>query len=543
MIPAFFSLSAASASGDLVRAVVLNVWGYKGSNVSCLPELWRMKLMIRSFIVWGRDPMRLSAAITRRIAAVAFFTCMGIMVTACGKRPDASTVEPTASAAIEAPPSELREIAKEAYIYGFPMVDSYRIQYSYFVDQANPEFKGAWNQLHNVARVFTPQDKAIQTPNSDTPYSFLGADLRAEPLVISVPAISSDRYYSLQFIDMYTHNFAYVGSRATGSGAGDYLLAGPGWQGVAPEGVKSVIRSETDYAFVLYRTQLFGPDDLDEVRRIQGQYKVQPLSQFAGTTPPPAPAANFIKPLSADAQKKSPEFFGILSYLLQFTPTHSSETALMARFAKAGIVAGKPFDVAALTAEQRQAIEDGMADAWKEFAQFKAEMVDTGKKSSADGFGTREFLGNDYMMRMASAVLGIYGNSKEEANYPAYFTDSEGRPLDGASNRYTVRFEPGKLPPVNSFWSMTMYELPASLLTENPINRYLINSPMEPDLVRDADGGITLYIQHESPGKGKEANWLPAPKGPFFMVMREYWPKPEALDGTWKVPPAVRTAQ
>jgi hypothetical protein len=251
----------------------------------------------------------------------------------------------------------------------------------------------------------------------------------------------------------------------------------------------------------------------------------------------------FVEPLSAKAQKTSPEFFSILNFLLQFTPTHPSEAALMERFARTGIGAGKPFDVAALSPEQLQAVQQGMADAWMAFAQFKAEAIDTGKKSSADGFGTREFLGNDYRMRMSSAVLGIYGNSKEEANYPAYFTDSEGKPLDGASNRYTVRFEPGKLPPVKSFWSLTMYELPASLLTENPINRYLINSPMEPDLVRDADGGVTLYIQHDSPGKDKEANWLPAPKGPFFMVMREYWPKPEALDGRWKAPPAVRAAR
>jgi hypothetical protein len=448
---------------------------------------------------------------------------------------------PNASAA-SPPSSELREIIKDAYTYGFPMVDSYRIQYSYFVDRANPEYKGGWNEVHNVARVFTPQDKAIQTPNSDTPYSFLGADLRAEPLVISVPAVR-DRYYSLQFIDMYTHNFAYVGSRATGTDAGNYLLAGPRWQGTVPEGINSVIRSETDLAFVLYRTQLFGTDDLQAVKEIQAQYKVQPLSRFAGTKPPPTVAVEFVKPLSAEAQKTSPEFFGILNFLLQFTPTHSSETVLMERFAKAGIAPGQPFDVAALSSEQLQAVKDGMADAWKAFAQYKAEVIDTGKKGSADGFGTREFLGNDYLMRMSSAVLGIYGNSKEEANYPAYFTDSEGKPLDAASNRYTVRFAPGELPPVNSFWSLTMYELPASLLTENPINRYLINSPMEPGLVRDADGGVTLYIQYESPGKDKEANWLPAPKGPFFMIMREYWPKPEALDGRWKAPPAVRAAQ
>lgn len=472
-----------------------------------------------------------------------------LATTACNRNqhPAGAASDPAADPAPAAgapTPEELRGIIKDAYVYGFPMVDSYRIQYSYFVDTANPEYKGPWNRLHNVARVFTPQDKAIQTPNSDTPYSFLGADLRTEPLVISVPAMDEGRYYSLQFIDMYTHNFAYVGSRATGNEAGSFLLAGPAWQGEAPDGITSVIRSETELAFVLFRTQLFGADDLENVKAIQAQYRVQPLSQFTGTAAPPAaPPIEFMKPLSAEAQKSSPEFFSILNFLLQFAPTHPSETALMERFARAGIGAGRTFDVAALSPGQRQAVEAGMADALAAFAQYKAEMIDTGKKSSADGFGTREFLGNDYMVRMASAVLGIYGNSKEEANYPAYFVDSDGNPLDGKGNRYTVRFEPGRLPPVNSFWSLTMYELPASLLTENPIDRYLINSPMEKDLVRDADGGITLYIQHESPGKDRQANWLPAPEGPFFMVMRQYWPRPEALDGSWKVPPAVRATE
>jgi hypothetical protein len=443
-------------------------------------------------------------------------------------------------AGVRATPAELREIAKAAYIYGFPMVDSYRIQYSYFVDQANPEYKGAWNQPHSVARVYTPRDTAIQTPNSDTPYTFLGADLRAEPLVLSVPAVPKGRYYSLQFIDMYTHNFAYVGSRATGHEAGRYLLAGPTWKGAVPAGVKSVIRSETHFAFVLYRTQLLGEHDLEAVKGIQAQYLVQPLSQYTGAPAPPRVATEFPKPLSADAQKTSPEFFALLNFLLQFAPTHPSETALMERFARAGIGPGRRFEVAALSPEQRRAVEAGMADAWAAFATYKREEVDTGRKSSADGFGTREFLHNDYMARMSSAVLGIYGNSKEEANYPVYFLDSDRRPLDGATGRYTFRFAPGQLPPVNAFWSLTMYGLPASLLVDNPIDRYLINSSMEPDLLRDADGGITLYVQHESPGAGKERNWLPAPKGPFFMVLREYWPKPEALNGAWQAPPAVR---
>jgi hypothetical protein len=333
-----------------------------------------------------------------------------------------------------------------------------------------------------------------------------------------------------------------VGSRATGSKAGKYLLAGPGWLGEPPDGVNSVIRSETDFAFVLFRTQLFGPADVENVKGIQAQYGVQSLSRFTGTTPPKeAPAVQFLEPLSADAQRSAPEFFRILNFLLQFAPTHPSEAALMERFAKIGVAAGRPFDPASLSPEQRQAVKDGMTDALEAFARYKAEIVDTGKKSSADGFGTREYLGNDYMARMSSAVLGIYGNSKEEANYPIYFVDSDGRPLNGASDGYTVRFEPGKLPPVNSFWSLTMYALPSSLLTDNPIDRYLINSPMLPELVRDADGGITLYIQHSSPDPRRKANWLPAPDGPFFMVLREYWPKPEALDGSWKVPSAVRT--
>ena len=185
-------------------------------------------------------------------------------------------------------PAEARAIAKEATIYGFPLVDSYRIQYSYFVDRGGAEFKAPWNTLSNTARVYTPDDKAIQTPNSDTPYSFLGADLRAEPLVLTVPAIEKGRYYSLQFIDMYTFNFAYVGSRATGNDAGKFLLAGPDWKGETPPGIKAVIRSETEFAFVLYRTQLFDPDDIDNVKKIQAGYKVQPLSQFLGK-PAPAP--------------------------------------------------------------------------------------------------------------------------------------------------------------------------------------------------------------------------------------------------------------
>src|SRR6266480_3734869 len=374
-------------------------------------------------------------------------------------------------------PTEARTIAKEAYIYGFPLVDNYRIQYGYFVDRQNPEFKAPWNQIVNIPRVYTPADTAIQTPNSDTPYSFVGIDLRGEPIVLTVPPIEKKRYYSIQLIDAYTFNFDYIGSRATGNEAGSYMIAGPNWKGQTPKGVKKVFRAETEFVFAVYRTQLFKPDDIDNVKKVQAGYEAQTLSAFLGQpAPKAAPAIDFI--------------------------------------------------------------EQGIGDAWADFAGL-VKLFDEGKVTSGDVFGTRQFLKNNYLYRMAAAVMGIYGNSKAEAMYPVYGVDSDGKKLDGA-NRYTLRFAPGQLPPVHAFWSLTMYNLPQSLLVANPINRYLINSPMLPELKKDADGGITLLIQNESPGKEKEANWLPAPKGPFIMYMRLYWPKEEAVDGKWTAPPAKK---
>jgi hypothetical protein len=453
-------------------------------------------------------------------------------------------VTPSAPAAAQQlAPAEARAIAKEATIYGFPLVDNYRVQYSYFVDRGSDQFKAPWNTLSNTARVFTPADTAIQTPNSDTPYSALGADLRAEPLVISVPAIDKDRYYSLQFVDMYTFDFAYVGSRTTGNDAGDFLLAGPDWHGDTPPGIEQVIRSETEFAFVLYRTQLFGPDDIDNVKQIQAGYKVQPLSQFlAQPAPSAAPPVDFVKPLTPEAERTSPEFFNILNFVLGFCPPNPAETDIMARFAKLGIGPHGTFDAKALSPEMLKAVQDGMADAWATFKTYKETELDTGKLTSANAFGTREFLNGDYLARFSGAVLGIYGNSKDEAIYPLYFVDSAKKPLSGA-NRYELRFAPGDLPPVNAFWSLTLYELPSSLLSANPLNRYLINSPMLPGLKRDDDGGITLVIQHANPGPDEQANWLPARAGPFFLAMRLYWPKAAALDGRWMSPPLIQASE
>jgi hypothetical protein len=219
--------------------------------------------------------------------------------------------------------------------------------------------------------------------------------------------------------------------------------------------------------------------------------------------------------------------------VLRYSPTVPSDVELMERFAKIGVGGGLTFDPAKLSPEIKTAIEQGRADAYEAFAG-QIKLMNEGKLTSGEVFGTREYLKNNYLYRWV-ATIGIYGNSKQEAMYPVYRIDADGKPLNGA-NRYTLRFEPGKFPPVKAFWSLTMYNLPQSLLVANPIDRYLINSPMLPQMTKDADGGLTLYIQNESPGKDKESNWLPAPTGAFAMYMRLYWPEQAAMDDSWQQP-------
>ncbi|WP_135459770.1 DUF1254 domain-containing protein [Mycobacterium sp. DL99] len=430
---------------------------------------------------------------------------------------------------------QIREIAKQAYIYGYPMVDNYRIQHSYFVNHTSPQYVGGWNETHSDSRVYTPADTTVQTPNSDTPYSMLGADLRAEPLVLTVPPIEKDRYFSIQFIDAYTYNFAYAGSRTTGNGGGKFLLAGPGWTGEKPAGVDEVLHADSDFVLAVYRTQLFGPDDINNVKAIQAGYTVQPLSGFLKQQPPAAaPKVDFVAPLSIDEQKGSPKFFEELNFVLKYVPVLDSEKDLRAKFASIGIGSDGDFNAEKLSPQQRDAFQGAITDAWKEFDGLQAKVAD-GKVTSGDLFGTREILGDNYLYRMAGAVIGIYGNTKAEAMYPIFATDSTGAPLDGANN-YTYRFAPGQLPPVKAFWSLTMYRMPQSLLVANPINRYLINSPMLPSLKADPDGGYTIYIQNQSPGPDKESNWLPSSEGAFQVVERLYWPEEAALNGTWQAP-------
>lgn len=437
---------------------------------------------------------------------------------------------------------EWRAIARDAYVYGFPLIDNYRVLHSYFVDRAHSEYKGPWNQVHSMGRVFTPRDRAIQSPNSDTPYSMLGADLRAEPLVLTLPAVADGRYLSAQFVDLYTHNFAYAGTRTTGQGGGRFLLAGPDWRGETPKGVDAVYRCETDLAFVFYRTQLYRADDIENVRRIQAGYTAQTLSAYLGRpAPPPAPPIDFPTPLSRADERGSLDAFRQLNFILRFCPGHPSERDMMRRFSRIGVGPGRAFEPQALPANLREATTAGIDDAWRAYDEVVGRMASR-EVTAADLFGTRAYLGGNYLYRMVGAERGIYGQSREEAWYSGYQTDAAGERPDGALHGYSLRFGPGQVPPVDAFWSLTMYEMPTSLLYANPLDRYLINSPMQPDLRLDADGGLTLYLQHASPGPALETNWLPAPKGPFMAALRLYLPKPDAIDGRWLRPELQRTS-
>jgi hypothetical protein len=436
-------------------------------------------------------------------------------------------------------------IAEEAYIYGFPMIAAYKALYQFNVDKASGQYKAPFNQIWNDAHVFTPKDTAIVTPNSDTPYSMVQADLRAEPLVLCVPEVEKGRYYAVQLSDMYSFNYGYIGSRTTGNGPGCYMVAGRNWQGETPAGINKVFRSETQFSLVIYRTQLFDATDIDNVKKIQASYKAQTLSAYLGKpAPPPVPEIDWPKFTEAAF---TTDFPAILDFLLQFCPTVPEETALRTRFASIGIGPGKKFDFKDLSPEQKTEFGLGVKNG---FAKIDQAANEIGKQINGWRIGTaagsRAFYHGDWLLRAAAAKAGIYGNDAAEAMYPYTRNDCSGEPLDGSRQKYTLTFPAGQLPPVNAFWSVTMYDGKTQLLIENPINRYLINSPMLPGMNKSPDGSLTILIQKDAPAKADEPNWLPAPDGPIFLVMRLYWPKetpPSILppgSGSWSPPPVLQ---
>jgi hypothetical protein len=466
--------------------------------------------------------------------------------TGCAARNDA--VAQAEKHEINAPGiAETRAIAEEGFIYGLPIVMNYAVMYALSVDKNSGQYKAPFNVIKNEHRTFTYKDTAVVTPNSDTPYSSLWLDLRAEPIVISVPAVEKKRYYSVQLCDGNTYNYSYIGSRATGHAAGDYLVAGPGWHGVTPAGIKKVFRSSTEFSITIFRTQLFNADDMPNVVKVQAGYKVQPLSAYLHQpAPPAAPALNF-PPIDKESVKTN--FFQYLDFALQFAPAQPNEQAIRAKLARIGIGAGKKFNFDDIDLEHKLEVGLGMKAGE---SKIEASIASGGKDQNGwrvGGLagGDATYFNGDWLERAGLAKAGIYANDPAEAMYPLTRVDATGETLDGSTHNYTLTFPAGQYPPVNAFWSVTMYDGTTQLLIKNPINRYLINSPMLPNMKKNANGSLTIYIQKDSPGVDKESNWLPAPNGPIYLVMRLYWPKvtqPSILppgEGAWN-PPALQRA-
>jgi hypothetical protein len=449
----------------------------------------------------------------------------------------------------ELTPAEAKEIAKEAYVYSFPLVVNYKTLYAYTLDKNSPEYKGEFNVKSCEARVYTPEDKAIVTPNSDTPYCMFWSDISTEPIVFTVPEIEDYRYYSFQFIDLFTHNFAYVGTIPTGNKAGKYLIASSSWKGEKPEGITDIIYCETDLFFTIVRTQLLDENDISQVKAIQDAYQVQMLSEYLGKK------SNYVTPtIDWPKWNEGDQFteasFKYVDIVLNLTQEIEVEKALREDIAKLGIGTAEPFNFESFDEEIQEAIRAGVKEGFAEIEAFIKEHA-ADPMSSTKMFGTRTFLNqsakenynfeNMFLPRAVAADRGLYGNSAAEAMYPMYIVDAEGLPLNAAKNNYTLTIKQGDLPPVKAFWSLTMYDGKTQLLIDNPLNRYLLNSPMMDDFVMNNDGSLTIYIQKESPGAALETNWLPAPDGPFYAVLRLYGPEEEALEGTWVNPPMQKT--
>jgi len=477
----------------------------------------------------------------------AVIAALATPIAGCRQGENAGAANEQADGAIAAPSiSEIKAIAEEGFIYGLPLVMNYAVMNEYAVDTKGSQFKAPFNQIKSLSHVATYRDTAVITPNSDTPYSMGFLDLRAEPMVLSVPAVPKDRYYAVQLIDGNTYNFGYIGTRATGSERGDYLVVGPDWKGATPPGIKKVFTSTTPFVLDLYRTQLFNPSDISNVMKVQAGYKVQPLSTFLKQpAPPAAPKIDFL-PATTEGIKAN--FFQYLDAALRFVPPSPEDQEIRAKLARLGIGSGKPLDVNALSPEQKAAVAEGVKAGEEKVTQFLASgMKNINGWNIGSFFGDRNFFKGNWLMRAGAAKGGLYGNDDVEATYPFTRVDATGQPLDGSKHNYTITFPAGQLPPVNAFWSVTMYDGKTQLLIENSINRYLLNSPMLPQMKKNPDGSLTLYIQKDSPGGDKKANWLPAPNGPIYLVLRLYWPKetpPSILppgSGTWKPPGVVAT--
>ncbi|ODR99294.1 hypothetical protein AUC68_04680 [Methyloceanibacter methanicus] len=434
---------------------------------------------------------------------------------------------------------EANDIATEAYVYLYSLVtmDLTRRQ-STNVDKVG-DFKAPTNMFVNVPTYPTAEFKTVVRPNFDTLYSAAWLDLTKEPMVVSVPN-TDGRYYLLPVLDMWTDVFASPGWRTTGTEAQTFLVTPPGWTGSIPEGVTE-LKASTPYVWIIGRIKTDGPADYDAVHKIQDAITLRPLSQIDNEDWRPEP-----RKIDPDVDMKTPpkeqvdtmsgaKFFTYAAELLKLHPPHFTDQPIIARMERLGIERGKSFDFDGADPVVKRAIEQAPKAA-QELMAWKlpklAEVVNYWSMNT----DTMGVYGNYYLKRSIVTQQGLGANVPEDAVYPLNIGDKEGKPLDG-NNNYKIHFEKDEIPPVNAFWSITLYD-PKGFQVANELNRFAVSNWM-PFKYND-DGSLDLYFQHESPGKDKEANWLPAPKGPFNLTMRLYAPKSPALTGKWNPPPVIR---
>lgn len=433
--------------------------------------------------------------------------------------------------------AEITKIAEEAFIYGYPIIENYRVMYSSTQDKTYPQY-APFNKFYHAKNVATPNDTLFVSPNAETPYSYAVLNIKEEPVVLTIPEFESNRFIGVPFYDLYTHVIYTISPKNNGNNGGSFLIAKENWKGNIPIGVKKRINSETSLIYVLIRTQLFGNDDLQRVHQLQSQYKIQSLSEYLGKPSIQESKTAYLMPIQPQSpySKADLAFFNVLNYALQFCNPHSSETDLLKRFASIGVVAGEKFQVE--NNPNAQALLEGIKKGQESFLAYLPKI-----KSSSELFGSRLALKNNYIGRAVGAWTGIYANEADVfLGLSGFESQADGKPFSG-ENKYTFTFKKNDYPPVDAFWSVTLYKLPSRLLYANSINRYLIQSTMVNKFKKNFDGSVTIYVQHESPGTDLEANWLPCPKGLFTMACRSYLPREELKNKKWLPPPVIKTNQ
>jgi hypothetical protein len=431
-----------------------------------------------------------------------------------------------------ADPGEAQAIAAEAFAIGTPLVIRYGFLYARAVDTSDVRYAGPWNQLHLQPRPARLEEAVPPPDGLDTVSTLLPLDLRAEPVVLTLPPLDPGRYAWSQLVDLQSPASGSPGTRTSGYAPGSMLLAGPRWTGERPMGVKSVLRVRTDLALLVVRTQIAGGEDPGKVEGLLQRMSVKPLSAFLdAAAPAPAPAVSFVLPVAREEIDRSLRFFDVLSFALQFCPSLTSDRGLRTRFAKIGVVPGRPFNALGLSPEIREALLEGIADSWRNYQELR-KVVESREISVADAAAS---LKKPLLLRLATGLRDPLDAASEVQTLPLEPYDWDGLPLDASQYNYVLHFDPDRLPPAQGFWSLTMIDQPSGRVVPNPLHRYVLQSTL-PGLRPDPDGGITVRIQRESPGPDLELNWLPAPAGHFIVVLRLYGPGPEPAKGAWKLP-------